>query len=72
MEKVAWPHVDINLTDEAYVHVSPENQKRGARERQAVLKLFGVPMDEPRFSLPLGAPAAPKAMYDFEVATCYF
>ena len=59
VEKVDWPHVDINLTDEAYVHVSPENQKRGARERQAVLKLFAVPVDAPLFSLPLGAPAAP-------------
>ena len=59
VEKVDWPHVDINLTDEAYIHVSPENQKRAAHEREAVLKLFAASVQEPLFSLPLGAPASP-------------
>ena len=59
VEKVDRPKVDINLTDDAYINVSQENQKRQTREREAVLKLFSAPMDEPRFSLPFGAPASP-------------
>jgi len=59
VEKVERPKVDINLTDNAYIDVSPENQKRAAREREAVVKLFSATIEEPHFSLPLGAPASP-------------
>lgn len=59
VEKVERPHVDITLTDDAFIHVSRENQQRARREREAVLRLFAARTDEPRFSLPLGAPAAP-------------
>lgn len=59
VEKVERPHVDITLRDDAYVHVSAENQRRARQEREAVLKLFGAPLDAPHFSLPLGAPSAP-------------
>ena len=59
VEKVERPRVDIDLTDDAYINVSKENQKRGAIERAAVLKLFSAPVGEPDFSLPLGAPASP-------------
>jgi hypothetical protein len=59
VEKVERPKVDINLKDDAYIDVSPENQKRALHEREAVLKLFAATIDEPTFSLPLGAPASP-------------
>jgi len=59
VEKVERPKVDINLTDDAYINVSHENQKRAALEREAVLKLFAMTIEEPQFSLPLGAPASP-------------
>jgi murein DD-endopeptidase MepM/ murein hydrolase activator NlpD len=59
VEKVERPHVDIDLKDDAYINVSRENQKRGTVERAAVLKLFSAKIDEPNFSLPLGAPASP-------------
>ena len=57
--KVERPHVDITLSDEAYVDVTPENQRRAQREREAVLKLFRASNSAPRFSLPLAAPAMP-------------
>jgi murein DD-endopeptidase MepM/ murein hydrolase activator NlpD len=59
VEKVERPKVDINLPDDAYINVSPENQQRALHEREAVLKLFAVKIDAPRFSLPLGAPSKP-------------
>lgn len=59
VEKAERPKVDINLTDDAYINVSRENQKRAALERETVLKLFSATIDEPQFSLPLGAPASP-------------
>jgi len=59
VEKVERPKVDIELKDDAYINVSKENQKRAAHERDAVLKLFSAKIDEPNFSLPLGAPASP-------------
>jgi hypothetical protein len=59
VEKVERPHVDIDLTDNAYIDVSRDNQKRAARERADVVKLFHARIDEPRFSLPLGKPATP-------------
>jgi murein DD-endopeptidase MepM/ murein hydrolase activator NlpD len=59
VEKVERPRVDIKLTDDAYIDVSRENQKRASLEREAVLKLFAAAIEEPQFSLPLGAPASP-------------
>ena len=59
VEKVERPKVDINLTDDAYINVSHDNQKRAALEREAVLTLFAATIEEPQFSLPLGAPASP-------------
>jgi len=59
IERVERPKVDITLKDDAYINVSKENQKRASHEREAVLKLFAAPIDAPRFSLPLGAPASP-------------
>jgi murein DD-endopeptidase MepM/ murein hydrolase activator NlpD len=59
VEKVDRPKVDIDLKDDAYINVSRENQKRASQEREAVLKLFAATIDEPSFSLPLGAPASP-------------
>jgi murein DD-endopeptidase MepM/ murein hydrolase activator NlpD len=58
VEKVERPHVDIELTDPAYVDVSADNRKRARIEREEVLKLFTT-TSEPRFSVPLGAPASP-------------
>jgi len=57
--KVERPKVDINLPDDTYINISPENQKRALLEREAVLKLFAAKIEAPRFSLPLGAPAKP-------------
>jgi len=57
--KVERPHVDITLRDEGYIDVTPENQRRALREREAVLKLFAPRGSAARFSLPLGAPATP-------------
>lgn len=67
VEKLDRPKIDINLTNDAYIHVSRENQKRQAQEREVVLKLFSATIDEPRFSLPLGTPASPlpKSEDDF-------
>ncbi len=59
VEKVDRPKVDITLKDDTYINVSKENQKRASQEREAVLKLFAAAIDEPQFSLPLGAPASP-------------
>ena len=59
VEKVERPRVDITLTDDAYINVSPENQKRTLHERGIVLRLFSAPIDAPLFALPLGAPASP-------------
>jgi murein DD-endopeptidase MepM/ murein hydrolase activator NlpD len=57
--KVERPHVDITLRDEGFIDVTPENQRRALREREAVLKLFASRNSAARFSLPLGAPATP-------------
>ena len=67
LEKLDRPRVDVTLKDDAYIHVSRENQQRQGRERAIVLKLFSAAIDEPRFSLPLGAPASPlpKSEDDF-------
>jgi hypothetical protein len=59
VEKVERPRVDIELSDDAYVHVSKQDLRRERDERKAVLKLFAAPIDDPRFSLPLGKPASP-------------
>jgi len=59
VERVERPRVDINLPDDSYINVSPENQQRALLEREAVLKLFAAKIEAPRFSLPLGAPAKP-------------
>jgi murein DD-endopeptidase MepM/ murein hydrolase activator NlpD len=58
VEKVERPKVDIDLKNDAYINVSRENRKRTLVERKAVLKLFAARIDEPQFSLPLGAPAS--------------
>jgi hypothetical protein len=59
VESVAWPTVKIELPNDTYIKVSPENEKRAAKERAEVLKLFRGKAEEPHFSLPLGAPASP-------------
>jgi Peptidase family M23 len=59
VEKVDWPKVDITLLDDAYINVTPENQRRSIKEREAVLKLFAFKDEPPQFSLPLSAPASP-------------
>jgi murein DD-endopeptidase MepM/ murein hydrolase activator NlpD len=59
VEKVERPKVDINLPNDTFINVSPENAKRSLHEREAVLKLFTAKIDAPRFSLPFGAPASP-------------
>ena len=67
IEKLDRPKVDVTLKDDAYIHVSRENQQRQVRERATVLKLFSAAIDDPQFSLPLGAPASPlpKSEDDF-------
>jgi hypothetical protein len=59
VEKVEREHVDIELKDPAYIDMSPANQRRARREREAVLKLFSAPARAPLFSLPLAPPASP-------------
>ena len=59
VEKTDWPKVDITLPDDTYINVTPENQKRSVKEREAVLKLFAFKDEPPQFSLPLAPPASP-------------
>ncbi|MEO8461549.1 MAG: M23 family metallopeptidase [Dokdonella sp.] len=59
VEAVDWPEVKIELPNDTYVNISPDNERRAAKERTTVLALFKGKPGEPRFSLPLGAPASP-------------
>ena len=59
VETVDWPSLKVTLPNDTYIKVSAENEKRAAKERAQVLKLFEGKPTDPQFSLPLGAPATP-------------
>ncbi|MBN8726511.1 MAG: M23 family metallopeptidase [Xanthomonadales bacterium] len=64
---VDWPEVEMELADDRFVTLSPEDAERAKRERTEVLALFKGEPGEPRFSLPLADPARdlPRNENDF-------
>ncbi len=64
-----FPAVDMPLPERLgrFLDVSAEDAGRAAAEREEVVKILGGAIAEPRFSLPLGQPAAslPKSEDDF-------
>ncbi|MEO8673245.1 MAG: M23 family metallopeptidase [Tahibacter sp.] len=69
VEKTNFPKVEMDLPErlDRFLHVSPEDGQRAATETAQVAKILGGHTDAPRFSLPLGKPAAslPKSEDDF-------
>jgi murein DD-endopeptidase MepM/ murein hydrolase activator NlpD len=57
VHKVEFEKSDLQLPDDTYVKVSPENLKRHLDERKRVLTLFNAAPTDRKFSLPLGPPA---------------
>ncbi|MEO7433659.1 MAG: M23 family metallopeptidase [Dokdonella sp.] len=69
VQKADFPNVDMPLPEklDRFLHVSQEDSERASKERGSIAKVLGGGSDDPRFSLPLGAPAAklPKSEDDF-------
>ena len=70
VQKTDFPTVDMPLPEKLdhFLHMTPDDTARASKERAEVAKvLTGSKEDVPRFSLPLGAPAAklPKSEDDF-------
>ena len=70
VQKTDFPRVDMPLPEklDRFLHMTSEDTSRAAKERTEVAKVIvGNSEEAPRFSLPLGAPAAklPKSQDDF-------
>ncbi|MEO5560245.1 MAG: M23 family metallopeptidase, partial [Dokdonella sp.] len=69
VQKTDFPTVDMPLPDklDRFLHMSAEDTARAVSERPVVAKVLAGSETAPRFSLPLGAPAAklPKSEDDF-------
>ena len=69
VEKTNFSKVEMDLPDrlDRFLHISAEDNKRAAAETAEVAKVLSGHTDAPRFSLPLGKPAAtlPKSQDDF-------
>lgn len=69
VQKTDFPTVDMPLPDklDRFLHMSTDDTARAASERNEVAKVLGGSDTAPRFSLPLGAPAArlPRSEDDF-------
>jgi hypothetical protein len=69
VQKTDFPRVDMPLPEKLdnFLHMSPEDTARASKERAEVAKVLAGSEAAPRFSLPLGAPAAklPKSEDDF-------
>ena len=69
VEKASFPDVSMTLPEslDRYLHPSPEEQQRAAREHAEVMKLFVTPLAPAQFKLPLASPASPlpKSEDDF-------
>ena len=69
VQKADFPKVDMPLPEklDRFLHMSPEDTARASKERTEVAKILAGSDEAPRFSLPLGAPAAklPKSQDDF-------
>jgi hypothetical protein len=69
VQKTDFPTVDMPLPDklDRFLHMSSDDTARAVAERSEIAKVLGGSDTAPRFSLPLGAPAAklPKSEDDF-------
>ncbi|MGH8173753.1 MAG: M23 family metallopeptidase [Rhodanobacteraceae bacterium] len=69
VQKTDFPRVDMPLPEklDRFLHMTPDDTARAAKERSEVAKVLVGNESPPRFSLPLGAPAAklPKSEDDF-------
>jgi biotin carboxyl carrier protein len=69
VEKASFPDVSMTLPEslERFLHPSPAEQQRSAKEHAEVMKLFVRPLAPAQFKLPLASPASPlpKSEDDF-------